>query len=136
YQLYHHVFFFTSSGDWCVVQQGMSDRTRMARRYHWLSEHVESFIDEPHEAVCCDARGETLNLVARENETIRSSSADIARQKPEETLKVLAKIPELTMPRRHELFPEIDVAAPHLQKILLKTYERGPKNFEELLGME
>ena len=136
YQLYHHVFFFTSAGDWCVVQQGMSDSTRMARRYHWLSEHVESFIDEPHAAVCCDSRGDTLNLVAHENETIRLRSAEISRQKPEETLKLLAKIPELNMPRRHELFPEMDVAAPHLHKILLKTYERGPDTFEELIGTE
>ncbi|HEX4348342.1 MAG TPA: DUF763 domain-containing protein [Vicinamibacterales bacterium] len=136
YQLYHHVFFFTPAGDWCVVQQGMSDRTRTARRYHWLSEHVQSFVDEPHEAVCCDVRGDTLNLVARENGTIRSSSAEIARQSPDDTLKILAKIPELNMPRRHELFPEIDVATPHLQKILLKTYERAPGDFEELLGME
>src|SRR5207237_1120970 len=52
YQLYHHVFFFTAAGEWCVVQQGMSDATGMARRYHWLSEHVASFVDEPHEAVC------------------------------------------------------------------------------------
>ena len=41
YQLYHHVFFFTASGDWCVVQQGMSDATRYARRYHWLGESVD-----------------------------------------------------------------------------------------------
>src|SRR5213592_4024769 len=68
YQLYHHVFFFTSAGDWCVVQQGMSDATRTARRYHWLSEHVASFVDEPHEAVCCDARADTLNLVAHESD--------------------------------------------------------------------
>lgn len=136
YQLYHHVFFFTAAGDWCVVQQGMSDRTRMARRYHWLSEHVQSFVDEPHEAVCCDSRVETLNLVARENGVVRGTSAEIARQKPEDTLKVLAKIPELAMPRRHELFPELDVASPHLEKILLKTYDRAPANFEELLGME
>src|SRR5678815_1242754 len=52
YQLYHHVFFFTNAGDWAVVQQGMSDQTRMARRYHWLSEHVASFVDEPHDAIC------------------------------------------------------------------------------------
>jgi uncharacterized protein len=64
YQLYHHVFFFTAAGEWCVVQQGMNDANRMARRYHWLSASVTSFVDEPHEAVCCDARGETLNLVA------------------------------------------------------------------------
>src|ERR671917_1908652 len=63
YQLYHHAFFFTPTGDWCVVQQGMSDATRLARRYHWLSPHVHSFVEEPHEAVCCDATGETLNLV-------------------------------------------------------------------------
>src|ERR1700674_4342708 len=49
YQLYHHVFLFTASGEWCVVQQGMNDRTSTARRYHWLSEHVASFVDEPHE---------------------------------------------------------------------------------------
>src|SRR6059058_19605 len=64
YQLYHHVFFFTAAADWCVVQQGMSDANGTARRYHWLSDTVTSFVEEPHEAVCCDARGETLNLVA------------------------------------------------------------------------
>jgi hypothetical protein len=136
YQLYHHVFFFTAGGDWCVVQQGMSDRTRMARRYHWLSEHVTSFVDEPHEAVCCDAREDTLNLVAHENDAVRTTSAEIARQPPAGTLRVVAKIPELAMPRRHELFPELDVAPPHLEKILLKTYERAPRDFEELLGIE
>src|SRR5215210_2966227 len=77
YQLYHHAFFFTAQGDWCVVQQGMSDATGMARRYHWLSEHVDSFVDEPHEAVCCDARVDTLNLVAHENDAVRRASAEL-----------------------------------------------------------
>jgi hypothetical protein len=136
YQLYHHAFFFTSSGDWCVVQQGMSDRTRMARRYHWLSERVRSFVDEPHEAVCCDARAETLNLVAHENEPVRRASVAVANEPPEATLKVVAKIPELRMPRRHELLPELDVASPYLEKILVKTYERTPQDYETLLGIE
>src|SRR5687767_96537 len=78
YQLYHHAFFFTVAGDWCVVQQGMNDQSRLARRYHWLSEHVDSFVEEPHEAVCCDARAETLNLVAHENAEVRSASAELA----------------------------------------------------------
>jgi len=136
YQLYHHAFFFSADGDWCVVQQGMSDRTRLARRYHWLSEHVASFVDEPHDAICCDATGETLNLVAHENAVVRDQSAELARQRPEATLRTLAKIPELAMPRRHELLPELDVAAPHLEKILLKAYERAPRDFEALLGIE
>jgi uncharacterized protein len=137
YQLYHHVFFFTAAGDWCVVQQGMSGETRTARRYHWLSEQVASFVDEPHAAVCCDARGgETLNLVAHENDAVRGASAALAAQPPAVTLTALEKLPVLTMPRRHTLFPELDVAAPYLEKILLKTYERAPADFESLLAIE
>ena len=64
YQLCHHAFFFTRRGHWCVVQQGMSDRTRTARRYHWLSEALTNFVNAPHQAICSDARGETLNLSA------------------------------------------------------------------------
>jgi uncharacterized protein len=130
YQLYHHAFFFTASGEWCVVQQGMSDASRTARRYHWLSDTVTSFVDEPHEAVCCDARGETLNLVAREHEPVRRASAALAAEKPDAALRVLA------MPSRHTLFPELDVASPYLEKILIRTYERAPKDFEALLGIE
>lgn len=136
YQLYHHVFFFTAAGDWCVVQQGMSDRTSTARRYHWLSEQVASFVDEPHAAVCCDARGDTLNLVAHESDAVRRASAELACLKPDVTLKALEKVPTLTMPARHTLFPELDVAGPYLEKILLKTYERAPENFETLLGID
>jgi len=136
YQLYHHVFFFTSAGDWCVVQQGMSDQTGMARRYHWLSEHVASFVDDPHEAVCCDARGDTLNLVAHENDAVRQASTALACQPPDRTLQALARVPSLVMPRRHELLPELDVASPYLEKILVKTYERAPSDFEALVGIE
>ena len=136
YQLYHHAFFFTADGAWAVVQQGMSDVTRTARRYHWLSEHVESFVAEPHEAVCCDARAETLNLVATESEAVRLGSVELATQPPEVTLRELARVPELRMPTRHTLFPEMDVPQRHLQKILAKTYEHAPANFEALLGIQ
>jgi hypothetical protein len=154
YQLYHHVFFFTGAGEWCVVQQGMNDGNRMARRYHWLSDSVTSFVDEPHEAVCCDSRGETLNLVAHENDPVRRASAALAAQNPDITLEALdavrlkrpsgsllpftteTRLPFLEMPRRHTLLPELDVASPYLQKILVKTYERAPENFEALLGIE
>src|SRR5918998_5489324 len=136
YQLYHHAFFFTPTGDWCVVQQGMNDTNRMARRYHWLAASVKSFVDEPHEAVCCDARAATLNLVATESEGVRRGSVELAKLPPEKTLRELAKVPELAMPVRHTLFPEMDVPDRHLQKILTKTYERAPENFEQLLGIE
>jgi hypothetical protein len=136
YQLYHHVFFFTSSGDWSVVQQGMNDATSTARRYHWLSENVMSFVEEPHEAVCCDARGETLNLVAIESRDVRRASTELAALPPETTLRAIEKVPDLRLPSRHGLFPEMDVDSRYLSKILLKTYERAPEDFETLLGME
>jgi hypothetical protein len=142
YQLYHHSFLFTRSGDWCVVQQGMNDGNGTARRYHWLSEHVASFVDEPHEAVCCDARGDTLNLVAKESAAVREASTELARTKPETTLDAVTKsaaegrLPELRLPRRHMLFPELDVDTRYLSKILLQTYERAPQDFESLLGIE
>jgi uncharacterized protein len=136
YQLYHHAFFFTAAGDWCVVQQGMSDATRLARRYHWLSDNVDDFVDEPHAAVCCDARAEALNLVAHENDPVRSASAELARERPSVVLDVLAKIPELKMPVRHTLFPELDVPRNHFATVLTTTYERAPKDFESLLGIE
>jgi hypothetical protein len=136
YQLYHHAFLFTSAGDWCVVQQGMNDQTSTARRYHWLSEHVTSFVDEPHEAVCCDTTGATLNLVAGESHDVRTASVELASQPPEITLAAIEKLPDLRLPSRHMLFPEMDVDTRYLSKILLKTYERAPENFETLLGVE
>jgi hypothetical protein len=127
YQLYHHSFVFTARGDWCIVQQGMSDETSMARRYHWLSDGVTSYVNEPHAAVCCDASAETLNLVAAESADVRAASAELARQQPEVTL--------LAMPRHHEL-AESDINPRYLQKILLRTYENAPADFEALLGTE
>jgi hypothetical protein len=135
YQLYHHAFFFTPAGTWCVVQQGMNDDNGMARRYHWLSNRLESYVNEPHAAVCAEAQAQTMNLVAAESAPVRSSSTELARQKPDVVLSAIRELPVLTMPRRHAVLLA-DVNPQYLQKILLKTYERAPEDFETLLGME
>ncbi len=135
YQLYHHAFFFTPSGGWCVVQQGMNDANGMARRYHWLSATVRSYVNEPHAAVCAEAEAPTLNLVAHESEGVRTASAELSRQDPSVVLSAIRDIPALTMPRRHAVLIS-DVNPSYLQKILLKTYDRAPEDFETLLGME
>jgi hypothetical protein len=135
YQLYHHAFFFTPSGGWCVVQQGMNDGNGMARRYHWLAATLRSFVNEPHAAVCAETTGVTLNLVADESGPARDASAELARQKPAVVLDALKHLPLLTMPRRHAVLIA-DVNPQHLDRILLKTYDRAPENFETLLGLE
>jgi len=89
YQLYHHAFFFSRAGHWCVVQQGMSDETRTARRYHWLSASVTSFVNDPHAAICSDLTAPTLNLVAAEHEPLRSTSVELASGSPDRVMNVL-----------------------------------------------
>jgi uncharacterized protein len=135
YQLYHHAFFFTPTGGWCVVQQGMNDSNGMARRYHWLASRLRSFVNEPHAAVCAEREAPTLNLVAEESEGARGASAVLAREKPGVVLSAIQDRPLLSMPRRHAVLVA-DVDPRYLDKILLKTYERAPENFETLLGME
>ncbi|MGE5097569.1 MAG: DUF763 domain-containing protein [Betaproteobacteria bacterium] len=136
YQLYHHAVIFTAKGDWCIVQQGMNDATAMARRYHWLSESVRSYVDEPHAAVCCDARHETLNLVAHESAAVRDASATLAALRPEVTLEALGHLPSLEMPRRHPVVEAADIDPARLRRILLRTYEAAPADFESLLAIE
>jgi len=135
YQLYHHSFVFTEKGQWCIVQQGMSDETSMARRYHWLSDNVQDYVNEPHTAICCDTVAPTLNLVAADSSDVRSASALLAAQKPELTLDALGHLPSLDMPRRHEVTTS-DINPQYLAKVLLRTYERAPADFESLLSIE
>ena len=135
YQLYHHSFVFTTDGQWCIVQQGMSDATSMARRYHWLSDNVRDYVNEPHAAICCDTVAPTLNLVAAQSADVRSASALLAGEKPEVTLDALGHLPSLEMPRRHEVSTG-DINPQYLAKVLLRTYERAPADFESLLSIE
>jgi len=133
YQLYHHVFLFDREGNWAVVQQGMSDGTKYARRYHWLASGPPDFVCEPHQAVCCDGRGETLNLVAREGEANRAASVLLASEQPERVLREFGGIARLELPARHAVTRE-EISEAHLHRVLLKTYERRPADFEALLG--
>ena len=136
YQIYHHSFLFTAAGSWTVVQQGMNEGNGYARRYHWLGEAVSDFVCEPHAAVCSDLTGMTLNLVAQESGPSRELLPKIVREeRPEALLAELERIQRLEMPRRHHLLAE-DVHPRYIGKILLRTYERQPEDFETLLGME
>jgi uncharacterized protein len=135
YQLYHHVFFFTGRGSWAVVQQGMNETTRYARRYHWASESVSDFVNEPHSAVLSDGRGQALNLVASESGPARTTITEIAtEEKPENIMAELNRIKTLSLPAHHYLGVD-DLHPDSLKKIILSTYERQPEDFETLLGL-
>jgi hypothetical protein len=127
---------FTGAGDWCVVQQGLSDASGTARRYHWRGARVTSFIEEPHAAVCADAGAATFNLVAAESGTARGATVEVAALSPETTLAEIARRTHLVLPSRHRLIAAADVHPTRLHKTLLRSYERAPEDFESLLGIE
>ena len=134
YQLYHHCFVFTRAGDWAVVQQGMNDANRYARRYHWVSERLESFVNEPHSAICAEAReSRVLNMVAHESEESRRTTALLSRERPDAIAGEIKKMQALTLPRQHEVLVR-ELRPESVERILLKTYEKPPQHFEALLG--
>jgi len=136
YQLYHHVFIFDKSGDWAVVQQGMNESNRWARRYHWLSSGVQDFVCEPHAAVCSDARGQlVLNMVAREAEDSRKTSAALASEPPDKLAREIERMQELSLAKYHAVLVS-DLNPRSLGRILLKAYERKPENFRQLLEIQ
>jgi hypothetical protein len=134
-----------------VVQQGMNAEVRYARRYHWLSEQMASFVADPHAAVACDQRASVLNLVAGEGETHRSAIAALGREHPERILREVhpfvqepylplfdgprpkQPLPDLRMPSGHALSIR-DLHPSVLKKVLLTTYEHQAADFEQLLG--
>jgi hypothetical protein len=135
YQIYQHTFFFTQAGQWAVVQQGMNEETRYARRYHWLSQGVKDFVCEPHWAVCCDQRKEGLNLVALESEKARQAITELSHQKPEFLIGEGKKAAKLFLPEMHPI-PLEEIRLERLEKIFIQIYDRSPENFEQLLGLQ
>jgi hypothetical protein len=114
----------------------MNEKNHYARRYHWLSHSVGSFVNEPHAAIASEARGPALNLVAAESDPTRLLIPRIVKdEKPEKLLGDLKKIKTLTLPAHHYLSTE-DLHPDSIAKILLSTYERQPEDFETLLGLQ
>jgi hypothetical protein len=143
FQIYQHSFFMTPQGAWCVVQQGMNQEARSARRYHWLGETVTDFVCEPHYAVenlfpvaAAPPDMPLLNMVALEAGNNRSGCTELTRQNPDWLLGEIRRLtegPTLFAPSHHAVLPA-DVDLKRLQKTLVLAHENHPKDFETLLG--
>jgi hypothetical protein len=132
FQLYQHSFIVSKTGRWSVVQQGMNPGSRTARRYHWHSENLESFVDEPHTSIVGEKQGRILNLVDKRSGKSRHSSLEIARENPD---KIIAEVRKLVMPAHHDVRME-DVNLKRLGAMLYVAHEQQPQNFEELLMLK
>jgi hypothetical protein len=149
FDLYLHGFIVTDDGHWVVVQQGMNGDRRQARRYHWLSEGLQSFVEEPHSAIDGVDQGMIVNLTDRRADASRQRQLDILGELgPDGIERQLAKLqggsvvdagsrtqpvlPHLVMPAHHDVRPE-DIVARRLHGNLAAAAECGPRDFAELL---
>ena len=150
YQLYHHSFILTEEGNWAVIQQGMNQKTRYARRYHWLGESVDTYLEEPHMGICCDSQTEmTLDMTAQCSDETRNIIVDLICDNPEHLKKYFKDrtplIPksqlkldnyfnEFKMPRHHPVLDE-DISDREFE-VLKRAWELQPSNYEELIALE
>ncbi len=132
FQLYLHSFVLTDNGEWAVIQQGMNDKNNSARRYHWHSAQIQSFVEEPHTSICGINQGFILNLTDKNASPTRSGILNIANEHPE---KIHSEIRKLFMPSHHDVKLE-DVDLKRLGTILAIAYDRKFDNFENLLLLE
>ena len=149
YDLYLHGFIVGDDGHWVVVQQGMKGEAGRARRYHWLSEGLTSFVDAPHSGIEGAASGEIVNLTDKRAEASRAAQIEILQTLgPDGIAREMAvlergaadpapppvqlALPHLTLPGHHDVRAS-DVVLSRLRGNLAAAAEQGPKDFTELL---
>jgi hypothetical protein len=132
YQLYLHSFVLSSDGDWAVIQQGMNDANGMARRYHWHSPTLSSFVEEPHTFIYGANQGLILNITDKQADTTRSGVLQLTQEDPQ---KLLPEIKKLVMPKHHDVKSK-DVDLKRLGSVLAVAYEKQNLDMESLLLLQ
>jgi hypothetical protein len=132
YQLYTHNFIVSKSGQWTVVQQGMSATNKTARRYHWHSKGLKSFVTDPHTFIYGQNTGMILNMADKAADLSRNAIMQMADEHPND---MLAEINKLVMPNHHDVRAE-NVDLKRLGAVLWLAHEKRPKDFEDLLLLE
>jgi uncharacterized protein len=130
FQLYLHGFVVAASGEWAVVQQGMRDETATARRYHWLSEGLRSFVDAPHAAIEGPrAEDAIIDLTNHDAAPARDAQVALVSGGPD---AVIAELVHLRMPAHHDVRVS-DVSMKRLHAALAAAAQAGSRDFEDLL---
>lgn len=150
FELYLHGFIVADDGKWVVVQQGMQDTTSTARRYHWQSEGLKSFVEQPHAAIEGAAQGTIVNLTDRRADRARAASVDLLGSiGPDGIVREIGKLegrpveapaedanepllPHLVMPAHHDVRPK-DVMLRRLHASLGAAADNAPRDFADLL---
>jgi uncharacterized protein len=132
FQIYLHSFIVTREGEWAVIQQGMNEANGMARRYHWNSDQLRSFTEEPHTFIYGANFGEILNLTDKKASVTKTNMLDLVKESPG---IILPEIRKIIMPSHHDVRAE-DVDLKRLGSVLVLAHEKNVTDFESLLLLE
>jgi hypothetical protein len=147
HQLYHHNFLFTEEGKWAVIQQGLDINNRYARRYHWLSENVDDFVVEPHDAILSDLHLDSvLDMTSKNSENAKKISVDLVNDNPRKIHNLVASPRPSFQKSIDEWIKNNDTGENNIKVLTMPTkinwnrlrdaYEVQPKNFEELISIK
>jgi hypothetical protein len=132
YNLYQQYFIVTDEGEWTSITQGMNKNTRRARRYHWHSPTVKSFVETPHSGIVGEKGQPVLNLTDSKADMLRKNMVGLTKEKPSE---VVGHYKDIVMPNRHDV-REQDVNMTRLGSVLNMAYNSDIDNFEDLVMMK
>jgi hypothetical protein len=160
FQIYHHAFFFSKSGAWTVIQQGMNVAFQAARRYHWYSKNINDLVLEPHSGIISSALVPTLNLTAKESKNNQETSLQLVQagyyslikdiqilshhsSTLSQSLKIKQDEKTLSFLRLankefkwHPVLKEDFSQSKYLRKILFRVCDLRPENYEKLVSLE
>jgi len=132
FQIYLHSFIISDTGKWSVVQQGMNGPAGLARRYHWHSDEIVSFLEEPHTSIVGEYQGKILNLTDKKAWEAKQGILNITRENP---AKMIDEIRLMVLPSYHDVTYR-DVDLKRLGAVLSIAYDRKFDDFEDLLLLE
>lgn len=146
HQLYHHVFIFTENGHWAVIQQGLNEKTNYARRYHWLSDNVDSYICEPHNAILGEQIANVLDMTSKQSENCQKISVDLVNNHPRHLKNDWAQLTRLSSQstldnwkvsdKNIDLVGCLDMPRSINWAKIKEIYDFQPTNYEELLAIK
>ncbi|MQL55927.1 DUF763 domain-containing protein [Acidianus ambivalens] len=147
HQLYHHSMLVTEKGYWGIIQQGMNEETKFARRYHW--KNTENFTVDPHEAIA-GKKGIAVNIIEKQKENTRKLVLDLLRQDPRKIINELQQAKAILkgqatieswisgasfvgISKEAKIIYMRPLDERKIKPILEKLYESNPENLEEAL---
>jgi len=142
HQLYYHIMLVASDGEWAVVQQGLDDSTGYARRYHWLSDGLDSYIVEPHEGIIGERRPLVLDMTAKASIPCQRASVDLVNDGPNRLMSMLKEPVMKKQSTLEEFLPPSERPALLTMpksinwNLVRQLYEFHPKGYEDLLAFK